>query len=435
VSTVRVTHINTEALELQKLYTRVAWRIVPLLFLCYILAYLNRVNIGFAKLQMQGELGFSDATYGLGAGIFFIGYFLFEVPSNLILERVGARRWIARIMITWGCLSAAMMFVTTPTTFYVLRFLLGVAEAGFFPGIILYLTYWFPVERRGRYMALFLTAIPLAGVIGSPISGAVMQLLAGHSGRSGWQWLFLMEGIPTLIMGIVVMCILDEGISSANWLNTAQKRVLIEQLQREMGSKTSHTFGEAIRNVRVWILGLVYFGIVMGLYGIGFWLPSLLKAAGVQSPIQIGWLSAVPYVVATLSMVWIGQRADARHERRWHTAVPAVVGGIGLIGSAFYGAELVPALIFLSIACIGIMGALSVFWGLPTTFLGGTAAAGGIALINSLGNLAGFVSPYLVGLVRDLTRSTTLGMHTLAICLIVSGILVVSAIPAALVNR
>jgi D-galactonate transporter len=416
-------------------YSKVTWRIIPFLFLCYVVAYLDRVNVGFAKLQMLTDLKFSETVYGLGAGIFFLGYFLIEVPSNLILHRVGARRWIARIMITWGIISAGMMFVTTPTMFYVMRFFLGVAEAGFFPGIILYLTYWYPAARRGRVTALFMTAIPVAGVFGGPLSGWILQAFSGTSGMAGWQWLFLLEGIPSILVGMWVFMRLDDGISSAKWLNADEKHILTKNVENENASKSGHSFRDAISNPKVWLLCLIYFGVIMGLYGISFWLPSLVKASGVKSALDVGFLSAIPYSVSVVVMVLASRSADRRAERRWHVAVPAVLGGLGLILSALFADSVVLAMLALTLACSGIMAALPVFWSLPTAFLSGRAAAGGIALIGSVGNLAGFVSPYMVGYIKDITHSTNIGMYLLAGSMFVSAILAVAAFPARLVNR
>jgi len=416
-------------------YAKVAWRIVPLLFLSYIVAYLDRVNVGFAKLQMLNDLKFSETVYGLGAGIFFLGYFLFEVPSNLILHKVGARRWIARIMITWGIVSSLMMFVTTPTMFYVMRFLLGIAEAGFFPGVILYLTYWFPSHRRGRMTALFMTAIPVAGVIGSPLSGWILQSLNGVNGWAGWQWLFLVEGIPSVLVGLLVFAYMDDGISSAKWLNESEKRLLSRNIDSENAGKQDHSFKAAVGNPKVWLLSLVYFCVVMGLYGVGFWLPSLIKATGVKNALDVGLLTAIPYAAAAISMVLFSRSADKKRERRWHLAIPCVLGAIGLVFSAVFGDNTLAAMGFLTLATAGIITAFPLFWSFPTAFLSGAAAAGGIALINSVGNLAGFVSPYMIGLIKDWTQSTNAGMYVLAGCMFVAGLLAVSAVPAKLVNR
>lgn len=416
-------------------YAKVTWRIIPLLFLCYVVAYLDRVNVGFAKLQMVNDLKFSDTVYGLGAGMFFVGYCLFEVPANLLLYRVGARKVLTRIMVTWGAISALTMFVTTPTEFYVIRFLLGIAEAGFFPGMILYLTYWFPAERRGRIVSLFMTAVPVSGIVGGPLSGWIMVHFAGVNGWAGWQWLFLLEGAPTMLIGIVVWFYLDDGIASARWLSVDEKRLLKENIEADAGSKADHSFLKALRNPKVWILGLMYFGVVMGLYGISFWLPTLIKATGINNPLDVGFLSAIPYIAAVVAMLVVGASADKRRERRWHFAIPAVLGGAGLILSATFASSTTFAIAALTLAAAGIIASLPVFWTFPPAFLSGTAAAGGIALIGALGNLGGFVSPYTLGFIKDLTKSTDVGMYVLAGVVFMSAILALVSMPARLVNR
>lgn len=419
----------------ERTYSKVIWRIIPLLFVCYVVAYLDRVNVGFAKLQMLQDLKFSETVFGLGAGMFFVGYCLFEVPTNLLLYRIGARKVMTRIMVTWGVISCLTMFVTTPTEFYFIRFLLGVAEAGFFPGIILYLSQWFPAERRGRVTALFMTALPMSGVIGSPASGWILQTFAGVNGWAGWQWLFLLEGMPTVLVGIVVWFYLDDKIESAKWLSPEEKRFLRDQIHRDNAQTPDHSFGQAVRNAKVWILGLMYFGVVTGLYGISFWLPTLIKATGVAGALDIGLLSAIPYVVATVSMVLVGRSADRRRERRWHFMVPAVVGGIGLILSATFSHNTAFAIAALTLAAAGVISSLPLFWTFPPAFLGGAAAAGGIALIGALGNVGGFVSPYAVGFMKDLTHSTDGGMYLLAGCVFMSAILAFTTMPARVVNR
>lgn len=416
-------------------YAKVTRRLLPLLFSSYVLSYLDRVNVGFAKLEMVADLKFSDTAYGLGAGLFFIGYFLFEIPSNLILHRVGARIWIARIMIGWGLVSAATMLVTTPAMFYVMRFLLGVSEAGFFPGIILYLTNWFPAARRGRITALFMTAVPLSGVIGSPLSGWILERFDGVHGMAAWRWLFLLEGLPTALVGLVVLLALTDGIEKAGWLSDEEKGLLRRNLETDEPSVAAHSFRDALGEARVWILSLIYFGVVMGLYGVGFWLPSLVEATGVESALHIGLLSAIPYAAASVVMVLLGWSADRFRERRWHIAAPCVVGAMGLVASALHASHTAAALLALTVACAGIMSALPLFWSLPTAFLRGAAAAGGIALINSLGNLAGFASPYMVGLVKDLTQSTDVALYALALCLMMSAVLVIVGVPSRLVDR
>jgi D-galactonate transporter len=417
-----------------RLYRKVTMRLVPFLVLCYVVAYLDRVNVGFAKLQMLQDLQFSDTVYGLGAGIFFLGYFMFEVPSNIILHRVGARRWIARIMITWGLISAAMIFVTTPGMFYLLRFLLGLAEAGFFPGIILYLTYWFPHARRGRITTFFMTAVPLSGLIGGPISGWIMHTFHGNGGMAGWQWLFILEGIPSIIIGLIVLLWLDDRIGQAKWLTESERATLARNIETEEKVKEDPPIREAMTKPRVWIMASIYFSFVMGLYGVGFWMPTLIRNTGVQDPLYIGLLTAVPNLFAVIGMVLIARSSDRQHERRWHLAIPSLIGAAGLVASAMWSGNTWIAIIALTIANVGICTVLPLFWSLPTAVLGGTAAAAGIALINSVSNLAGFISPYLVGWLKDTTGSTSSGIYVLAACLCI-GALVALAQPARLVNR
>ncbi|MDB5839820.1 MAG: Permease of the major facilitator superfamily [Herminiimonas sp.] len=418
----------------ESVYDKVSWRLIPFLFLCYVVAYLDRVNVGFAKIQMLNDLKFSETVYGLGAGIFFIGYFLFEVPSNIILHRVGARIWIARIMITWGLISAAMIYVTTPATFYILRFFLGVAEAGFFPGIILYLTYWYPAHRRARMTALFMSAIPVSGVIGGPLSGWIMKALPGVGGLAGWQWMFLIEAIPSIIVGLAVIFYLPDRIRHAKWLTEPEKRVLEAGIERDTIEKTDLPLRQLFTYGKVWLLALIYFCLVMGLYGISFWLPSLIKETGVQDPLRIGLLTVIPYAAAVAGMVLTSRSADRRRERRLHVAIPATIGAIGLVLSALYSHNTLIAMAALTVATAGIITSLPLFWSLPTAFLGGVAAAAGIALINSLGNLAGFVSPYMVGWIKDATQSTNMGMYALAASLLTGAILTMT-LSGRLVNR
>ncbi len=410
----------------ERAYAKVSWRLVPFLLLCYVAAYLDRVNVGFAKLQMLADLELSETTYGLGAGIFFLGYFLFEVPSNVILHRVGARRWIARIMITWGIVSGLTMFVKTPDVFYVLRFVLGIVEAGFFPGIILYLTYWYPAQRRGRVTALFMLAIPLTGVIGGPLSGFIMDALKGTSGLAGWQWLFLIEAVPSIVLGVLAYVRLDDRVRNAKWLSDEEKELLERALEEESATKKpSSTFG-VFREPKVWALSVVYFSLIMGLYGVSFWLPTLIKTMGFAKPLHVGLLSAIPYSAGAIGMALFARSSDVRNERRWHVVLPALIGGIGLAGAAVAGPTASPALgmAVLSVATLGILASLPVFWNLPTALLGGGAAAAGIAMINSLGNLAGFLSPYLVGFVKDATGTTTLALYTLSAFLFFAALVV-----------
>jgi len=416
-------------------YAKVTWRLVPFLFLCYVLAYLDRVNVGFAKLQMASELKFSETVYGLGAGIFFIGYFLFEVPSNVILHRVGARVWIARIMITWGVLSSAMMLVSSPTGFYVLRFLLGLAEAGFFPGIILYITYWYPSERRGHITALFMTAIAVAGVVGGPLSGWLLKEFGGTAGLSAWQWLFVVEGVPSVLVGILVLFYLDDSIGGAKWLDAGEKRLLSENIARDNAAKSDHHVWDGLRNPKVYLFAAIYFCFVAGLYGIGFWLPTIIKAMGVKDPLDIGLLSAIPWAVGAVGMVLVGRRADRQRERRWHVAIPALLGAVGLALSVQFGESTTLAMAALSLATFGILTTLPLFWSLPTAIFGSAAAASGIALVNSFGNLAGFVSPFAIGWIKDATQSTANGMYLLAASLVLGAVLVLAGVRSEQVNR
>ena len=398
----------------EAIYRRIGWRIVPFLILCYFVAYLDRVNIGFAQLQMKGDLGFSDAVYGFGAGIFFLGYFLFEVPSNLVLHRLGARVWIARIMITWGLISALTLFVSTPTQFYVMRFLLGVAEAGFFPGIILYLTYWYPAARRSQMTAWFMSAVPLSGLIGGPVSGWILHHFHGQHGWAGWQWLFLLEGLPAVLLGVATLFYLDNGIAQARWLQPAEKTLLQQALDKEAEHKPARSALQGLTDPRVWLMALIYFSVVIGLYGLSFWLPLLIKSTGVTDPLTIGWLVAIPYGVSAVAMILVGRSSDRRRERRWHVAIPALLGAAGMVLSTVWSQDTTLALLALTLATVGIMVVLPLFWALPNAFLTGTAAAAGIALINALGNLAGFFGPSIVGWVKQFTGSASGGIVMLA---------------------
>jgi ACS family tartrate transporter-like MFS transporter len=405
---------------------KITRRLIPFMFLLYIVAFLDRVNVGFAALQMNEDLGFSDAVYGLGAGIFFIGYFLFEIPSNLIMERVGARIWIARIMFTWGIISAAMFLVTGPISFYVLRFLLGIAEAGFFPGMILYLTYWFPTRERARRTALFMSAIPIAGVIGSPLSGFILSASDEFAGLRGWQVMFLLEGIPAIILGFVVLRYLDNSPRQAEWLEPQEREWLKDALDRENRIKSNHdeyTTRQAMTNGKVWLLCAVYFGVVTSVYGVSFWLPLIIEHLSGLGEFAVGLLTAIPYVAGAIGMVLFARHSDATGERRWHVAIAAFVGTIGLVLTGLVQVSPVLEMVMLTIAALGIYSTLATFWSLPTAFLSGTAAAAGIALINSVGNLGGFVGPYAVGYLSDATGTTYSGLLFLAALILVAGLL------------
>jgi len=407
-------------------YRKVSWRLIPLLFLCYIAAYLDRVNVGFAKLQMTSALSLSDTVYGAGAGIFFVGYFIFEIPSNLMLHKVGAGKWIARIMVSWGILSAAMMFVTSATSFYIVRFLLGVAEAGFFPGIILYLTYWYPAERRGRATSLFLTAVAFAGIIGGPLSGWILHSLDKVAGLAGWQWLFVLEALPSLVLGVMAWFFLEDRVKNARWLTEDERDTIAQDVASEESHKFDEPVARVLMNPKVWLLALVYFGIVSGLYGVSFWLPSIIKAMGVGDPLDIGLVSAIPWAFGVIAMYLVARSADRLRESRWHTAISCVLGAVGLEISVAFHNDVYLSMAGLTLCTMGIMSALPVSWSNPTALLAGTAAAAGIALINSVGNLAGFVIPLIIGVIKDKTHSTDLGLHMLAAWMILSAIAVLS---------
>lgn len=403
----------------RQVYRRVTGRLIPFLFLCYIFAYIDRVNVGFAKLQMQQDLGISDTVYGTAAGIFFIGYFFFEVPCNLALQRIGARRWLGPIMIVWGCVSACTMLVRTASQFYMIRFILGIVESGFFPGVILYLTFWYTRRHRAKMVAAFMTAVPLSGVIGGPISGFVLDKLSSAGGLRGWQWLYIVEAAPSILAGLATLLFLEDDPKNAKWLNDAERSLLLDRLDHEEKLKRldgfeNHRLRDAFRSVRVWVLCLVYFGTVSGNYAIQFWLPQIIKDTLTKDPLRIGLLTMIPWGVAAVVMVLIGHHSDATGERRWHVSLAALSGACGLAISAIPGIPGVLGFVALTVAASTIVSASSTFWSLPTAYLSGAAASAGIAWINSVGNLGGFVSPFLVGQIRDMTHSTSLALFVVA---------------------
>lgn len=423
-----VRHQSSDRTAEDAVYRKVTWRLIPFLFICYVCAMVDRINVGFAKLQMSSDLGFSETAYGMGAGIFFIGYFFFEVPSNLLLQRFGARVWIMRIMVMWGLISMTMSMVGSELWFYIARFLLGVAEAGFFPGVILYLTYWYTQKHRVRMVAGFMTAIAVTGVVGGPVSGWIMESLAGYRGLAGWQWLFILEGFPAVLVGLLVLVFLDNGPQEARWLTPEEKSIVLKRLEEEQEEKnrrhTSKTLGDAVKSPLVWVLSAVYFGAVMGLYGMSFWLPQIVRDMGVQSTRDIGLITAIPWAAAAIGMVFMGRHSDATQERRWHVAMAAFVASVGFMASALFSGSAILSLLALTVSAIGVMSVLSTFWALPTAVLSGTAAAAGLALINSFGNLAGHVSPSVVGYIKDLTGELTGGLWVLAASLMLSCLLV-----------
>ncbi len=415
-------------------YAKVSRRLIPFLMLCYLGAYLDRVNVGFAKLQMLNDLRFSETIYGMGAGIFFLGYFLFEVPSNLILHRVGARKWLARIMLTWAVISASFVFVKTPTAFYALRFLLGVAEAGFAPGVILYLTYWFPATRRAKALSIFFMAIPLAGILGGPLSGWIMHSLQGAMNMAGWKWLFLLEALPSLVLGVAILLYLDDGIAKAKWLTESEKNLLARNVASDSAHTTAHmSIRSFIGDRRLWLMAAIYFCVVLGQYGMTFWLPTIIRKSGVADPLWVGVFTAVPYLCAIVALPLIGMSADRRRERRLHLAIPMLISAAGFAILPTLGS--VPASIAcLSIAAAGILASSSQFWSLPTALLGGMSAAAGIAAVNCFANLAGFFSPAIVGWLNDLTGRSTAGLIFISAA-VTLGACLVFLVPARSVNR
>ncbi len=393
---------------------KAARRLLPFLCLCYAVNFLDRVNVGFAALSMNADLGFSPSVFGTGAGIFFVGYLLFEVPSNLALQRFGARMWIARIMVSWGIIAVAMALVSGERSFYAMRFLLGVAEAGFFPGIILYLTYWFPAREWARIVSLFMAAVPLATMVGAPISGALLEL-HGFAGLKGWQWLFIIEGLPAILLGIVAFLFLDDRPEQAQWLLREEREALSRVLADEAATTREtgyHALGDALTKPRVLVLALIYFCIVIGLYGIGFWMPQVIQTFGL-SPLRIGFLTAIPYALASIGMVLAGAHSDATGERIWHIALPLLAGAAAFAWSAT-ALPLPLTIVALSLAAVGIYAAIGMFWSVPTAILTGTGAAAGLALVNAVGNLGGLAGPAIIGVLKQAKGDFTLALLFLA---------------------
>jgi D-galactonate transporter len=432
-SSARLHLAGVASTPLDAAYRKVTWRLIPFLMILWILAWIDRVNIGFAKLQMLSDLKFSEAVYGLGAGIFFLGYFFFEVPSNLLLERIGARKTIARITILWGITCVAMMFVTTPAQFYVLRFLLGVFEAGFYPGIILYLTYWYPTERRAKAFGLFMSASALAGVIGGPLAGTMMTGLAGVNGWAGWQWVFLIEGIPSVIAGIVTLFYLTDKPEKAAWLSKEDQRLIHDDLERDRAAlgPREHRVMQSLRDPKVWQFIAIYFCIILANSTLTFWGPTAVKEVGFTSPAVVGWIMSIAYLCGAAGMILNGRSSDHHGEARYHCGLAALIGAIAMAVLGLlvpHGSYL--ALIALTVAIIGTMSAIPVFWQMPNQFLSGTAAACGIALINSVANLAGFGAPYAMGVIKDMTGLMAPGFWLVAAFEAATVILIIKFIPA-----
>jgi D-galactonate transporter len=415
----------------EAVYVKIAKRIIPFLFLLFVMAWLDRVNVGFAKLQMVKDLGFSEAVYGFGAGIFFLGYLLFEIPSNLLLERIGARKTFARITILWGLTSIATMLVKTATSFYILRFLLGAFEAGLYPGVILYLTYWFPARRRAQMFGLFMTSIPVAGILGGPISGWIMGSMDGRTGLANWQWLFLLEGIPSIVIGLLTLAIFVDKPSHARWLTESEKRLVLADIEtdhRQAGPR-KHGFGDALKLPQVWLLTAICFCFVSANPTLGFWGPTIIQALGVKSNVMIGLLSAVPYIAGMIGTVLVARHSDRTLERRYHCALSCLAAAIGLILIGVFANIPVLAFAALVLGVTGVLSAFAPFWQMPTLLLSGTAAAGGIALINSIGNLSGWAGPFVVGWLKDVTGKTSAGLYVVAGLEVLAAVLILLFMP------
>lgn len=421
------------ATELDGAYRKIIWRLIPFLMLLWVLAWIDRVNIGFIKLTMLDELKWSEAIYGLGAGIFFLGYFFFEVPSNLLLQRIGAKKTIMRITIGWGLTSILTMFVRTPEMFYFLRFLLGVFEAGFYPGIILYLTYWFPSDRRAKAFGMFMSASAFAGVIGGPLAGTIMTTMHGVNGWSGWQWVLLIEGIPSVLAGIVTYFYLTDRPEQARWLTERERQIVHDDLERDhraLGDR-DHSMLASLKHGRIWLLILIFFCIIAANSALTFYGPTLVKEVGFTNPATVGWIMAGAYLCGAAGMIWNGFHSDAKQESRYHCALAAGLGSVSLIVIAlFLDSSALIVLAALTLAIVGTMSAIPVFWQLPGRFLAGTAAAGGVALINSIANLAGFGAPWMLGAIKTSTGSLSPGLYVIAAVEICATILILACVPS-----
>ncbi len=417
-----------------RIFRRAALRILPLLMFAFLFAYIDRINVGFAKLQMVEQLHFSNAVYGLGAGIFFLGYFIFEVPSNVILARVGARRWIGRIMLTWGIISGLTALVSTPMQFYVARFALGLAEAGLIPGIIYYTSNWFPGHWRGRIWGVFYLALASAGLVGGPLSGLILGHLSGAAGIAGWKWLFILEAVPSVLGGILVFLLLPDRVEDAAFLGEEEKRLALRLLHAEAASKPASDMRATLLNPWVAVLCGIYFIVNLALYGVGFWLPTLIRNMGVHDVVAIGWLSALPSLCAILTLLVLGRTADRFRERRWHLVTLFTLGATGLVLSVVYRREAAIVITALCLISMGTITVPSMFWSVPTAMLGGMAAAAGIAFINALGNLSGFFGPAIIGFVQQATGNPNDAILFLA-AMMVAGIVLILCLPARYVSN
>ncbi|WP_250441502.1 MFS transporter [Caballeronia sp. AZ1_KS37] len=414
-------------------YGKITRRLIPFLFLCYVFAFLDRINIGIAQLDMKHDVGFSDLTYSIGAGIFFLGYVLMEVPSNLLLARIGVKRTFSRIMILWGLIAAGTAFVTLPSHLYTVRFFLGLAEAGLYPGVIFYLTRWYPVERRAKVIAIFTCATGIAGLFGGPLSGALMTYFDGYGGLHGWQWMFIVQGLPASVLGVIAFFFLDDGPQQAKWLTENEKAIVLDDIRKSSSVSTKHaehTFGRALKDFRVYVMGFVWFTQIAGVFAIGFWLPTLIKSAGVSGALQIGCYSAIPYFVSWIALIALNRHSDRTMERRWHCAIAMVFGAAGLVVAAFTTGNLALSLAALSVATAGILAPNPLIWAISTDYIRGSGAAGGVAVINCVGLLGGFVSPMIIGSIKTMTNSMAGGLGAIALLMVLGAIAAVVLAPS-----
>ncbi|ACA19417.1 major facilitator superfamily MFS_1 [Methylobacterium sp. 4-46] len=411
---------------------KVAWRLMPLIMICYMVAFFDRINISFAKFQLQSDLGFSNVAYGLGASMFVVGYVIFEVPSNLMLYRVGARRWIARIMISWGIATALMIFIRAEWHFYALRFVIGAMEAGFAPGILYYLTLWFPASHRGRITSFMFVASAFSGIFGAPLAGLILGGLDGALGLTGWQWLFLAGGLPCLLLGALVLTRLEDRVSDARWLSAREKDLLASRIAHHNRDIGDHSLWGAIRQPGFLLIAFVYFLLQVGSYGLNFWGPDLIKTASGGAAASVGLLTAIPYICGAISMVVVGRLSDASGERPKFVAALAVAAALGFFAAGLFDRQIVPLMLALALLGSGIIASIPAFWTLPAKLTTGVGAAGGIALINTLGQFGGIVSPVMVGWVKDLTGSTTPALYGIGALCLLAAILLLTAMPESL---